>query len=81
MPGVHVTLVLDSDDSMLGVTTHMLNAWGRSFHEACDRAIANLRAVSTKPPLEIADGVEVKVQRHMVQAVMPKGTIKSIENN
>lgn len=30
--------------------------------------------------LEIADGVEVKVQRHMVQTIMPKGTMKSIEN-
>lgn len=30
--------------------------------------------------LEIADGVEIKVQRHMVQTVMPKGTMKSIEN-
>lgn len=30
--------------------------------------------------LEIADSVEVKVQRHMVQTVLPKGTMKSIEN-
>lgn len=29
--------------------------------------------------LEIADGVEVKVQRHMVQTVMPKGTLKSVD--
>ena len=27
--------------------------------------------------LQIADGVEIKVQRHTVGAVMPKGTIKS----
>ncbi len=27
--------------------------------------------------LEIADGVQVKVQRHAVQTVLPKGTIKS----
>ena len=26
--------------------------------------------------VEIADGVEVKIQRHMVAAVLPKGTIK-----
>lgn len=26
--------------------------------------------------LEIAEGVEIKVQRHAVQAMMPKGTIK-----
>lgn len=26
--------------------------------------------------LEVADGVEVKVQRHAVQSMMPKGTIK-----
>jgi len=26
--------------------------------------------------LEIADGVEIKVQRHAVQTMMPKGTIK-----
>jgi len=26
--------------------------------------------------LEIAEGVEIKVQRHSVQAMMPKGTIK-----
>ena len=31
--------------------------------------------------LEIAEGVEVRVQRHMIQMVMPKGTIKSVENN
>ena len=30
--------------------------------------------------LEVADGVEVRVQRHMIQTVMPKGTMKSIEN-
>ena len=29
--------------------------------------------------LEIADGVEVKVQRHMIQAIMPKGTLKSVD--
>jgi preprotein translocase subunit YajC len=28
--------------------------------------------------LEVADGVELRVQRHTVGAVMPKGTIKSI---
>ena len=27
--------------------------------------------------LEIADGVQVKVQRHAVQTVLPKGTLKS----
>ena len=27
--------------------------------------------------VELADGVEVLVQRHMVGALMPKGTIKS----
>ena len=27
--------------------------------------------------LEVADGVRVKVQKHMVAAIMPKGTIKS----
>jgi preprotein translocase subunit YajC len=29
--------------------------------------------------LEIAEGVEVKVQRHMIQTVMPKGTLKSVD--
>jgi preprotein translocase subunit YajC len=28
--------------------------------------------------LEVADGVEIRVQRHAVQAVLPKGTIKSV---
>lgn len=28
--------------------------------------------------IEVAEGVEVKVQRHAVQTVLPKGTIKSI---
>lgn len=28
--------------------------------------------------VEVSDGVEVRVQRHMVGALMPKGTIKSI---
>lgn len=28
--------------------------------------------------VEIADGVRVKVQRHTIGAVMPKGTIKSV---
>lgn len=28
--------------------------------------------------IEVADGVELRVQRHTVGAVMPKGTIKSI---
>jgi preprotein translocase subunit YajC len=28
--------------------------------------------------LEVADGVEIKVQRHAVQAVLPKGTLKSV---
>ncbi len=28
--------------------------------------------------LEIADGVEIKVQRQAVQAVLPKGTLKSV---
>jgi len=27
--------------------------------------------------LEIADGVQVRVQKHMVGAVMPKGTVKN----
>jgi len=27
--------------------------------------------------LEVANGVEIKVQRHAIQAMMPKGTIKS----
>ena len=26
--------------------------------------------------IEVADGVEIKVQRHAVQTMMPKGTIK-----
>jgi preprotein translocase subunit YajC len=28
--------------------------------------------------LEIADGVQVKVQRHMIASTMPKGTIKTL---
>jgi preprotein translocase subunit YajC len=28
--------------------------------------------------IEIATGVEVKVQRHAIQSVLPKGTIKSV---
>ena len=28
--------------------------------------------------VDIADGVEVKVQRHAIQTVLPKGTIKSV---
>jgi preprotein translocase subunit YajC len=27
--------------------------------------------------IEVADGVELKVQRHTIGAVMPKGTVKS----
>ena len=27
--------------------------------------------------VQVADGVELKVQRHTISAVMPKGTIKS----
>ncbi len=57
--GIHVTLVLDSEDTMVGVTTRMLNAWGRSFFEACDRALQNLAARSRERMLCIADGVWV----------------------
>ena len=29
--------------------------------------------------LEVADGVKVRVQRHMIGAVMPKGTVASLD--
>lgn len=57
--GIHVTLVLDSEDTMVGVTTRMLNAWGRSFFEACDRAVQNLATRSHERMIGIADGVWV----------------------
>ena len=57
VPGIHVTLVIDGEDTMTGVTTRMLNAWGRSFYEACDRAVGNLEALSHQRMVPIADGV------------------------
>jgi hypothetical protein len=57
--GVHITLVIDDDDSMTHVTTRMLNAWGRSFHEACARAIVNLATSSKERVLSVSDGVWV----------------------
>jgi hypothetical protein len=56
-PDLHLSLVVDEEDRMLGVDQEALDSWGVSFDRAAQTAIGNLRRRSDPPYIELAPGL------------------------
>jgi len=57
--GLHLTLVIDSDVTMMNVTRSMLQTWDRTFEQAAEQASSNLSLVSSETLVPLSDGLWV----------------------
>jgi hypothetical protein len=54
---LHVTLVVDAEETMTAVSERMIERWGVSFDRACRRALINLAQRSREPYLPVGPGL------------------------